>query len=123
METSSLTKKYYTIADVSELLNLPASTLRFWEKEFSQLRVHRSGTRRRMYTPKDVELLDLIRFLVKERGLKIDAARDYIRNNRADLDCRHAVVRRLQAIRYSQHWTNAIRIRSKSILHNFFQCL
>ena len=99
METSSLTKKYYTIADVSELLNLPASTLRFWEKEFSQLRVHRSGTRRRMYTPKDVELLDLIRFLVKERGLKIDAARDYIRNNRADLDCRHAVVRRQQAIR------------------------
>ena len=98
METSSLTKKYYTIADVSELLNLPASTLRFWEKEFSQLRVHRSGTRRRMYTPRMWSCW-ISSVSVKERGLKIDAARDYIRNNRADLDCRHAVVRRLQAIR------------------------
>ena len=99
METSSLTKKYYTIADVSELLNLPASTLRFWEKEFSQLRVHRSGTRRRMYTPKDVELLDLIRFLVKERGLKIDAARDQLHRNRSGVEKRHETIRRLQEIR------------------------
>ena len=99
METSSLTKKYYTIADVSELLNLPASTLRFWEKEFSQLRVHRSGTRRRMYTPKDVELLDLIRFLVKERGLKIDAAIAELLRNREGVSRRFDAIDRLRRIR------------------------
>ena len=33
-----LTKKFYRIGDVSQILNLPQSTIRFWEKEFSELR-------------------------------------------------------------------------------------
>ncbi len=99
MEDNNLTKKYYRIADVAELLDLPQSTLRFWEKEFGELRPRRSGGRTRLYTPNDIELLELIKFLLKERGLKIDAARNYIRHNRADLDRRHQVVRRLQGIR------------------------
>lgn len=99
IEKESLTKVYYRIADVAELLGVPASTLRFWEKEFSELRPRRTGTRQRLYTPGDVELLDLIRFLVHERGLKIDAARNYIRHNRHDLDRRHQVIKRLQAVR------------------------
>ncbi len=99
MEDNNLTKKYYRIADVAELLDLPQSTLRFWEKEFGELRPRRSGGRTRRYTPNDIELLELIKFLLKERGLKIDAARNYIRHNRADLNRRHQVVRRLQGIR------------------------
>lgn len=90
---------YYKIADVSEILGVPASTLRFWEKEFSELRPRRTGTRQRQYTPNDIELLDLIRFLVHERGLKIDAARDYIRHNRADLSHRNQIIKRLQGVR------------------------
>ena len=38
-----LTKKFYRIGDVSELLGLPQSTIRFWEKEFSELRPRRNG--------------------------------------------------------------------------------
>ncbi len=94
-----LTKKYYRIADVSELLGLPLSTLRYWESEFSELRPKRTEKRRRLYTPKDVELLELIKFLLKERGLKIEAARNYIRKNRADLDRRHRVIQRLRGVR------------------------
>ncbi|MDE6463067.1 MAG: MerR family transcriptional regulator [Muribaculaceae bacterium] len=99
MDGNELTKKYYRINDVAEMLDLPLSTLRFWEKEFSELRPRRTGTRTRLYTPRDIELLELIKFLLKERGLKIDAARNYIRHNRADLDRRHQVVRRLQGVR------------------------
>lgn len=94
-----LTKKYYRIADVAELLDLPHSTIRFWESEFPQLRPKRTQTRTRLYTPRDVELLELIKFLLKERGLKIDAARNYITKNRADLDRRHRVVERLRQVR------------------------
>lgn len=94
-----LSKKYYRIADVAELLGLPHSTLRYWESEFSELRPKRTDKRTRLYTPKDVELLQLIQFLLHERGLKIDAARNYIRNNRADLDRRYRVVERLRNVR------------------------
>lgn len=94
-----LTKKYYRIADVAQMLDLPHSTIRFWETEFSELRPRRNGHRTRFYTPSDVELLQLIKFLLKERGLKIDAARNYIRKNRADLDRRHRVIARLRSVR------------------------
>ncbi|MDE7119047.1 MAG: MerR family transcriptional regulator, partial [Muribaculaceae bacterium] len=33
----SLDKKYYRIAEVAELVGVPQSTLRFWEKEFPQV--------------------------------------------------------------------------------------
>lgn len=97
--TDDLSKKYYRIADVSELVGVPQSTLRFWEKEFGQLRPRRSSGRTRLYTASDVELIRLINFLLKDRGLKIDAARDYIRHNRADLDRRHSIVTRLLDVR------------------------
>ncbi len=97
--TDDLSKKYYRIADVCELVGVPASTLRFWEKEFGQLRPKRTAGRTRLYSASDVELIELINFLLKERGLKIDAARDYIRHNRAELDRRHRIVTRLLDVR------------------------
>lgn len=38
-----LDKKYYRIADVAEMLGLPASTLRYWETEFPTLRPKRNA--------------------------------------------------------------------------------
>lgn len=101
IKSEDLTKKYYRIADVAELLDLPLSTLRYWESEFPELRPRRNVHRTRLYTPSDVELIQLIKFLLKERGLKIEAARNYIRKNRADLDRRHRVVSRLRQVRGS----------------------
>lgn len=99
MEQQELTKKFYRIADVSELTGVPQSALRFWEREFSELRPRRNAGGQRMYTPRDVELIQLIAFLLKQRGLKIDAARNYIRHNRADLDRRHRIIERLRSVR------------------------
>lgn len=114
MERDELDKKYYRIADVAEIVGVNLSTLRFWEKEFSELRPKRTGTRTRLYTPRDLELLELIKFLLKERGLKIEAARNYIRHNRADLDRRHQVIRRLQGVRSRlQELLSAIDARPK----------
>ena len=40
-------KKYYSIAEVAELCNVKAHTLRFWEKEFKDLKpITRKGNRR-----------------------------------------------------------------------------
>lgn len=42
-------KKYYKIKDVSELLGVSASTLRYWEQEFPECRPRRSATNIRYY--------------------------------------------------------------------------
>lgn len=96
-----LTKKYYRIGDVAEMLDLPQSTLRFWEKEFSELRPRRSGGGTRLYTPNDIDILKVIRFLIKDKCLTLDGAREHLRKNRHAVDKRHEVIQRLQSIRDS----------------------
>lgn len=94
-----LSKKFYRIGDVAELLQLPQSTIRFWEKEFSELRPRRNAGGTRLYTPSDIEQLRIIRFLIKEKGLTIEGAREHLRRNRRDLERKHDVVRRLKEVR------------------------
>lgn len=75
-------KQYYKISDVADMLDLPQSTIRFWEKEFATyLKPVRTRSNLRMYKPQDIERLRVIRYLIKDKGLKIDAARAYLRSN------------------------------------------
>ena len=53
MET--LAKKYYKISEVAEIIGLPASTLRFWEKNFTIIKPKRNNHGTRFYTPADIE--------------------------------------------------------------------
>ena len=94
-----LDKKYYKIREVAKILGLPSSTLRFWESEFPQLKPRRSTHSMRQYTPADIEKLRMIKYLVKDRGLKLDAARDEMRKNPDGVSRRYEAVRRLHGIR------------------------
>lgn len=94
-----LSKKYYRIGDVAELLNLPQSTLRFWESEFSELRPKRTKKGTRLYTPNDIDILRVIRFLVKDKGLTLEGAKEHLRKNRHAVDKRHEVISRLKDVR------------------------
>ena len=62
-------KKYYSIKEVSEMLNLPQSTLRFWEKEIDILEPNKSKGGTRRYIQKDIDLLQQIKFLIEEQHL------------------------------------------------------
>ncbi|WP_289191948.1 MerR family transcriptional regulator, partial [Bacteroides acidifaciens] len=57
----SATKTYYRIREVVAMLNIPASTLRFWEDTFDQLEPHRTPSGQRRYTPENVEVCKLIK--------------------------------------------------------------
>ena len=96
---SDFSKLYYKIGDVAEMLSIPTSTIRYWEKEFSSLRPRRNDGGTRYYTPNDIELLRLIKFLLYDKGLTIDGAREHLKHNRADIERKHQVVMRLQDIR------------------------
>ncbi len=99
MKRDPLDKKYYRISEVAELLNIPQSTLRFWEKEFTMLKPYRDSKGNRYYSPRDIEILKMIHYLVKERGLKIEAALAELRSNRQGVEKRFEVIERLKSIR------------------------
>lgn len=95
-----LDKKYYRIAEVVELVGEPASTLRYWEQQFPEVvKPRRNEGRTRFYRPVDVEGLRMISYLLKERGLKIEAARAELSRNREGITRRYAAIDRLRSIR------------------------
>lgn len=94
-----LEKQYYKIKDVAELIGVPQSTLRYWEKEFPACAPRRSASNIRYYTPADIETLRIIHFLVKVKGLKIDAAKEQLRVNRENVSRRMEVIARLEKVR------------------------
>ncbi|MBD5224587.1 MAG: MerR family transcriptional regulator [Bacteroidales bacterium] len=96
---AELDKKYYKIKEVADILGLPASTLRFWEKKFTIIKPKRSESGRRYYTPADIERLRMVTYLVKEKGLHLEAAEEQIRHNHANISKRARAVERLREIR------------------------
>ena len=68
-------KKYYSISEVSELCNIKSHTLRFWEKEFKDLKpITRKGNRR-YYQAQDIQLVKTIQSLLYEEGMTIAGAK------------------------------------------------
>ena len=92
-------KKFYKIGDVAEILGIPVSTLRYWESQFTIIKPRRNSRNIRFYTANDIEAIRKIYYLVKEKGLKLDAAQEQIRINRDGVDKRFEVVERLKGIK------------------------
>ena len=94
-----LNKMFYKIGDVAEILNIPTSTLRFWEKEFTVIKPKRNAKNIRVYTAKDIETIKMIYYLVKEKALKLDAAQATIKRNRDGVSKQWEVVDRLKQVK------------------------
>ena len=86
---------YKSIGEVAKLLNLVSQktgelnthTIRFWEKEFRQIRPKIFSGKRRYYDNKTIEILKKIMFLLKEKGMTINGVKKYLINkNSFDLD-------------------------------------
>ncbi|MDA9774671.1 MerR family transcriptional regulator [Saprospiraceae bacterium] len=75
----NLTKLYYSIGEVADMLDLNNSLLRYWEGEFSELKPRKNRKGDRQFTVKDIETVYLIHELVKERGFTIEGARKEIK--------------------------------------------
>lgn len=92
-------KLYYQIGEVSEMFSEPVSTIRFWEKEFDILKPKKNNKGNRLFMPDDIKNLKLIHHLLRERGMTLDGAKKYLRNNREDADYRLAIADTLRGIR------------------------
>ena len=85
---------YKTIGEVAKLLNLksksdksyPTHTIRFWEKEFKQIKPKILNGNRRYYDNKTIELLKKVKFLLKEKGMTIQGVKKYLAEGQSELD-------------------------------------
>ena len=85
---------YKTISEVAESLNLinpntgkvSTHTLRFWEKEFKQIKPKIFAGNRRYYNKNTIEILKKIKFLLKDKGMTIKGVKKHLLNDESDLD-------------------------------------
>ena len=80
---------YKTIGEVVKILKLksrnknvsPTHTIRYWEKEFKQIRPKILNGNRRYYDKKNIQLLKKVHFLLKEQGMTINGVKKLLSHN------------------------------------------
>ncbi|MGB0487097.1 MAG: MerR family transcriptional regulator [Flavobacteriaceae bacterium] len=72
-------KLYYGIGEVSKAFNVNASLIRYWEKEFDELNPKKNSKGTRRYSSIDIEKLQIIHHLVKEKGYTLEGAKDQLK--------------------------------------------
>ena len=79
-----MNKLYYSSSEVSTMLELEPSVLRFWEDQFGQLRIKRNRAGKRMYREKDIELIRTIKRLTRDEGYTIAGAKKKLQESSAN---------------------------------------
>ncbi|MCF7886091.1 MAG: MerR family transcriptional regulator [Candidatus Marinimicrobia bacterium] len=80
-------KLYYSIGEVSEILDVKKYVLRYWEKEFTNLSPSKNSSGNRVYKEKDIKLLNLIKYLLYEKKYTIEGANELVRNlDKSEID-------------------------------------
>ncbi len=86
--------KYKTIGEVAKILNLinkktgsPSThTIRFWEKEFKQIKPKIFTGNRRYYDENSINVLKKIKFLLKDQGMTLNGVKKVLNSNDSDID-------------------------------------
>ncbi len=99
MSLGEIEKRYYSIGEVATILEVNASLVRFWEKEFDILKPKRNKKGNRLFTTTDLSNLKLIYHLVKERGFTLDGAKTKLRQNPEDAAKNAQVVEKLRNVK------------------------
>ena len=110
--------KFFKISEVSVYLDLvnPLSKkpinhiLRYWEKEFRQIKPKKINNRR-YYSTEQVEIIKKIKFLVKNKGMTISGAKKLLNLNINKLDGYD-----LDGLK-ADYYKNALRNKSKNLLN------
>jgi len=92
-------KLYYSIGEVAEAFDVNTSLIRFWEKEFDVLQPKKNAKGNRKFTPADIKNLELIFYLVKERGFTLDGAKIHLKENKQKTLDNFAIIRKLESVK------------------------
>ncbi len=92
-------KLYYSISEVSKMLDISFSNLRFWEKEFKQLKPKRNSGNTRFYSENDIKLIKQIQYLVNDQKLTLEGVKQALSDKKDQVAKQQELAERLKAIR------------------------
>jgi DNA-binding transcriptional MerR regulator len=93
-------KRYYSIGEVAKAFQVKPSLLRFWEKEFKEIQPKKKDGGSRKYTPENVQTIQFIYHLVKEKGMTLQGAKNQLQRKTTDAP-KEALLVKLEKIKAS----------------------
>ncbi len=84
MKYPGIKKLYYSISEVSEMLDIKQSVIRYWESEYKDLKPQKNRAGNRIYKKGDIKLIRLIQYYVHGKHLSIQEAAEMIRSLREE---------------------------------------
>lgn len=92
-------KLYYDIGEVAQAFGVNTSLIRYWEKEFDILKPKKNAKGNRRFTPKDIDYLQLIYHLVKERGFTLEGAKTYLKTSKDKVLSNFEIIQKLEGVK------------------------
>ena len=74
-------RSYFSIGDTAKMFGLTPSTLRFWEKEFAEIKPFKNKKGERYYTRQDIDIIKTIHYLTKTKGYTLKGAKEAMKSN------------------------------------------
>jgi len=84
MKYKGIKKLYYSISEISEMLDIKQSVIRYWESEFKELKPQKNRAGNRIYKKDDIAILRMIDYYVHGKHLSIHEANDVISDLKAE---------------------------------------
>jgi len=98
-EEPQIEKVYYTIGETAKILNVPVTTVRFWENEFNILKPMKNKKGNRLFTPQDLKNLKIIHRLLKEEELTLSGAKKRVSGKWDETSYKFEIAESLQKIK------------------------
>lgn len=92
-------KLYFSISEIAESFGVSTSLIRYWETEFSFLKPHKNSKGDRRFTKQNIEQLQLIYHLVKERGFTLEGAKNELKENKKRIQAITSISSRLKGLK------------------------
>ncbi len=108
--------KQYSIGEVSSILGVKESTLRYWEKEFDILNPDRTDSNRRVYTDNDINLIKMIIHLLNDLKYTIAGAKEEINKHKTNNQNNHKKNNQYKNVNIKNEYKN-IKKELKDILN------
>ncbi len=90
---------YYSIQEVADHFAVNVSLLRFWEKEFDNINPKKTEGGTRQYRREDIQQVEIVYHLVKEKGMTLEGARQTLRNKKDEETKRVEAIARLTEVK------------------------
>lgn len=92
-------KKYFSIGEVAEMMDVATSLIRFWESEFDIIKPKKNRKGNRQFTREDIDNVKLIFHLVKEKGYTLQGAKDLLKNGNDSLNEKIEIIDSLKKVK------------------------